>query len=1007
MHQNIKFCLYQGIILSLISMFLPLAANDYWQQRVAYEIHVTLNDSAHTLTAHEKLVYTNQSPDTLNFIWFHLWPNAYKNNETAFAKQILEHNSKFYYAKEKDRGFIDSLDFTADGVSLIWEFHPEWIDVIKVQLSEPLVPGGSVTIETPFFVKLPEVFSRLGHTGKHYEITQWYPKPAVYDRKGWHPMPYLDQGEFFSEFGTFDVFITLPENYRIMATGDLIDGETEYAWLDSLAREGEVLHSLDKKVFKKKIKEMKKAWKKEKKAEKKESQSQISSKKQKMKTLHFHQENVHDFAWFADKNWIVRKGTLWLLARPAEQGAGGADSTRKVTLWSMYLPKNAKLWENSIEYLHDSGYWYGKFYGDYPYNHITAVDGDLSAGGGMEYPNITVISKMPSQDILEFVIMHEVGHNWFYGILGSNERDHAWMDEGLNEYTNIRYWEKKYPDRNGQIIIVDFIQNKLGIAKNLSMRWMDYLGYQLRAVSSDDQPIDLPASDFHRSNYGSIVYSKTAIFTRFLEHYLGEEKIDIVMQDFYETWKFKHPSPDDFKSFFDKHVDEDLSWFFDDAINDTKVIDYSVSSIRGGEVTVTNLGTMSPPVELVFYNGSDVEIERRWISGFEGEQTVAVPPKTKRAIIDPDNYMPDINRENNSTSKSLKFNFVFDQPTFHSREFNLLPWLGWNAFNRTTLGFVGYTGFIPGFEYGYSISPQWDFEHDRVVGAILAQKTLYKTLGFRRLTLSTRVSEYNGRKGAQISFSGLIRERIVSFPSINVSGSLFYHDIDSVAVSPMYYDDGTFLVLTSEVTYKQRVDSFLSYSGSIGFVAGLKEASFLKSHILGNLKWRYHKKLTMNVRTWLGTFIGDRDIPTQYRIWMGGGVDPDFIESYIFNRMENTGDGGTFVNKVNVYDEQYILDGPGLRGSVPNYSQETAWGINIDQTLPVGPISLFADIGGATDLLRNFVDVGLKISFGPVNIYFPLFQSWDKKNERTIQDFDWLKARARFDFHLSLNPFSG
>ena len=108
----------------------------------------------------------------------------------------------------------------------------------------------------------------------------------------------------------------------------------------------------------------------------------------------------------------------------------------------MYLPKNAKIWKRSIEYLHDSGYWYSQFYGDYPYNHITAVDGDMSAGGGMEYPNITVISRSGSEDLLEYVIMHEVGHNWFYGILGNNERDFTWMDEGLNEYSNIRYWEK-------------------------------------------------------------------------------------------------------------------------------------------------------------------------------------------------------------------------------------------------------------------------------------------------------------------------------------------------------------------------------------------------------------------------------------------------------------------------------------------------------------------------------------------------------------------------------------
>ena len=144
------------------------------------------------------------------------------------AKQFYRlGNTRFLYTKKEDRGYIDSLDFHVDGEKVDWEFHEEWIDVVKINLSKPLLPGKKINIETPFYVKLPKVVSRLGHTGKHFEITQWYPKPAVYDKDGWHPMPYLNMGEFYSEFGTFDVKITLPENYRIMATGDMVDAEKE------------------------------------------------------------------------------------------------------------------------------------------------------------------------------------------------------------------------------------------------------------------------------------------------------------------------------------------------------------------------------------------------------------------------------------------------------------------------------------------------------------------------------------------------------------------------------------------------------------------------------------------------------------------------------------------------------------------------------------------------------------------------------------------------------------
>ena len=275
------------------------------------------------------------------------------------------------------------------------------------------------------------------------------------------------------------------------------------------------------------------------------------------------------------------------------------DSTRNVTLWSFYLPKNVATWKNSIEYLHDSGYWYSRYYGDYPYNHITAVDGDLSAGGGMEYPNITVIASMPSKQMLEMVIMHEVGHNWFYGILGSNERYHTWMDEGLNEYTCIRYWQDKYKDQNERFVIIPFIQEKLGIAKNLKFSWFEYFQYSILSQSRNPQPLSLKADEFDGGNYG-LNYNKTAVFTRFLQHYLGEEKMDEIMQDYYETWKFKHPYPENVRTVFEKHTNKDLSWYFDGALGTNDYVDFSIQK-KDGRYIISNEGELKVPVEVVFF----------------------------------------------------------------------------------------------------------------------------------------------------------------------------------------------------------------------------------------------------------------------------------------------------------------------------------------------------------------------------------------------------------------------
>ena len=222
------------LLLTILS--LNLAAQNYFQQKVNYTIDVVLNDEDHTLKGMVYIDYTNNSPDDLDFLWFHIWPNAYKNNTTSLAKQKLEDGSTaLHYATEEERGYITNLDFKVAGKSVKWNYHPEHIDICKLILNKPIQAGESIRISTPFFVKIPDAkFSRLGHVKQSYMITQWYPKPAVYDKDGWHPMPYLDQGEFYSEFGSFDVSITLPGNYTIGATGDL-QNQSEIARLNKLA----------------------------------------------------------------------------------------------------------------------------------------------------------------------------------------------------------------------------------------------------------------------------------------------------------------------------------------------------------------------------------------------------------------------------------------------------------------------------------------------------------------------------------------------------------------------------------------------------------------------------------------------------------------------------------------------------------------------------------------------------------------------------------------------------
>jgi hypothetical protein len=274
------------IVLLLMIGYLPgVSSQAYFQQDVAYKIDVKLNDKQHELCAFEKVKYTNNSPDTLQFLYFHLWPNAYSNNKTELAKQLfmMKGREKLFNDPEL-RGYIDSLNFKINDLSVRWDYLPNQSDICKIMLNTPLLPNQTIVVSTPFHVKIPKgVTSRLGHIDESYQISQWFPKPAVYDRNGWHPMSYLDQGEFYSEFGSFDVSITLPDNYIVGATGELQN-----------MHELEKLNVLAKDTIWKSITMLGKV-------------KHITPSSQ-TKTLRYIGKNMHDFAWFADKQFNVMKG---------------------------------------------------------------------------------------------------------------------------------------------------------------------------------------------------------------------------------------------------------------------------------------------------------------------------------------------------------------------------------------------------------------------------------------------------------------------------------------------------------------------------------------------------------------------------------------------------------------------------------------------------------------------------------------------------------------------------
>ena len=686
-HRFTKLCAAFAL---LTSSLLCRAQGDYandrlaeWQQKVDYKIEVTLDDSLNILNGFITMDYKNNSPQTLEFIYMHLWPNAYWDLASPLSEQMLENGkTKLWYSKPSQRGFMDKLDFKLNAEVCKWEYTVPSNEICKLLLNKPLKPGESVRISTPFRVKLPETFSRMGHIGQSYQVTQWYPKPAVLDKSGWHPIPYLDQGEFYSEFGTFDVSITLPKNYVVGATGDLQDS-SEIKWMDARADEGKKTeHWFDDNLS-------------------------FPPSSRETKTIRFTQKNIHDFGWFADKRYHVLKGEVTL-----------PYTKRKVTTWALFTNNQAEMWSKAPEYLHDAIQYYSLWIGEYPYNQVTAVDGTISAGSGMEYPNVTVIGTEKNAFALDDVITHEVGHNWFYGMLGSNERDHAWMDEGINSYYEFRYLRTKYP--NKKLLEPDILAKLLDVSQYKHQYELD-IAYQFLARENNDEPIEQTSSRFTEINYAAMVYGKSALIFSYMEAYLGSEKFDSVMKKYFETWKYKHPQPEDLRKIFETETHKDLSWFFDDLLGTTKKIDYKIDCVNQHKkdnndsitVELKNVNQIASPVCITLMKKDSI-MYSKWIDGFNGTKTISLPKLNADKIqIDPDLLIPEINRKNNTYKlnklahhfQKLKLQFLVAAENQNRTQILFAPYIGWNNYDKFQVGLAFYNPFVPGRKFTYLFVP--------------------------------------------------------------------------------------------------------------------------------------------------------------------------------------------------------------------------------------------------------------------------------------------------------------
>ncbi len=861
-------------ILLSISLLLPaiiFAQQSYWQQENNFIIAVTLNDADNSLDGFETIEYINNSPDTLKFIWIHLWPNAYKNDKTAFSDQQLENgNTDFYFSEENKKGYVNRLNFKVDNVSAFTEDHPQHQDIVKLILPQQLLPGKKIKIETPIHVKLPYVFSRSGHVEQSYQITQWYPKPAVYDKDGWHEMPYLDQGEFYSEFGSFDVKITLPQNYLVAATGEL-QNEEEKKWLKKFV---EPDNTAPKKNNTKVV-----------------VKNFIPSSPT-TKTLHYTQKNIHDFAWFANKTFLVQYDTLQL------------PSGRVIDAFSFVLPNNKDLWKNSLSFIKKSIISKSKWLGEYPYNAVSVVDDASDIGGGMEYPMVTIVNGGGSEASLESVINHEIGHNWFYGILASNERKYPWIDEGMNTYYDKRYLTEYGANKNKT--------NGNSIFKKLLPNNIDHIILETFIKLKKDQPINTASENLSTLNYGLISYIKMGEWMQLLEKQLGKEIFDIVIQTYFNKWKFKHPQPIDFKTIAESISAKNLDSIF--ALLNKKG---SLEAIEKKKIKFTTLLSLEETNKYHY---------------------ISIAP------------LIGYNKYDKFMIGALLHNYTLPLPKL---QFAIAPLYSTNSKNLKGTGQVHYNiykdNFIEKIKFGFNYA---NFATNYSLDT--ASKKIFET--FKKLTPSATVYFYHPIRSNKKSYLDV---RSFLFDESNYSNFSYKIGSDSIINYPTKIQNTRRFV--NQLTYGYENNRALyPHNYKLQLQQG---KGFYRINVTGNYFFNYTKFGGLQARVFAALFnyVGAKDFSAyayQPKLLANNGNDDYTNSSYFIGRSASAAYGEIPIKNAGLAAQQIAIENSGglkMRldqySSIQGYSEKWIAAINLNSTIPDKifpfrvPLKLFFDIG--------------------------------------------------------------
>jgi len=621
-----------------------------------YSIDVRLDHASRTLAGREVITWRNTAGVATSELRFHLYYNAWKNTRTTWMRgSRLRGRARSQSVAQDDWGWADitairlltgestPVDLTSRRRFVAPDDgNPEDQTVMQVPLPSAVEPGETVNIEVSWSSKVPRTFSRTGAIGSFYFIAQWFPKLGVLEDGGWNCHQFHTGTEFFADYGVYDVRMTVPKGWVLGARG---------------------------------------------RARSRSDNADATS------TFTYHAEDVHDFAWTVSPDYLERRARFDQPGLPP------------VEMRLLLQPEHAAQADRHFEATRTALKYYGQWYGAYPYGHITIIDPAWQSGaGGMEYPTLfTAGSRWLAPAAVttpEGVTVHEAGHQFWYGIVGNNEFEYAWLDEGFNTFSTGRAIEANpayrvnYESRRYFGGFVPWVFTDIPVSREVDENGLS--GY--RASARSDAP-STPSWQYFPSTGGGLSYSKTALWLHTLERYLGWPTLQRVMATHFDRWKFRHPKPQDFFASVNEVAGRDMTWFFDQVHRSSNVFDYGIESVtsepargpgfadRNGKIEFDAAGDPKSPIRstviarrygeaifpvdvlVTFANGEKVREHwtgrERW-TAFTYERGVAATS----AVVDPDRVLLlDVNRTNNSVTTT-----PLAQPA--ARKW-MLKWLVW------------------------------------------------------------------------------------------------------------------------------------------------------------------------------------------------------------------------------------------------------------------------------------------------------------------------------------------